>query len=1422
MTAREMAVNASTSAGTVDYIPTEITFQRADGVRARNRGTTPDSDLKSLVANETSTLTVQIRNAGTAGSRFSFKVTFYEEVDGVPVPIGSTIFSDYIPAGFTQFTSIQHTFTSPGLKTIWAFIDSDEQIGELNETNNWYSTTIYVKEEEAAYDFTISGIVFDWDGNTPLPGATVRLRNTVSGYIDTTVTDGAGKYLLVLDRDFYNDNHPIELSASNPPDPAEDSTIISFYSEDLEVTNVDLYLFVFGVDLTFRPRLGHSVSFIREDGQYSNQPIAGRETIIRFWVVNRGTEGANGTFQITKNGTSSVQLIGDPLETLRWYGPQSVTQVDYVYTFTDPEVVDIDINIVDADGLEIYTVNNLARRTGITIKSKITNMPYDLTGTVYERAGFEDRFAADATVVITNTRTGYSFTTTTDDFGRFTFDLRDLPERYQEGDIIHVRAWKEGVGEGNRTFHAYSEDLGRHIIIVFASYDVRVSASDVRRTVAPGEWTGYQITIFNTGNLNDRFALSLEGEYADWGEFDLADPWIDIRAGSSAMVTLIVDVPEDYATARAGIVATITVVAVSNNGKGPRDSVDTSTTVEQVFEFSLDLDRTLDQGDPGDTIHYTITVTNTGNGRDTLLLGLSGTRIAWAELSPSILTLQPGVPYDVALTVSIPDLARFEDDARFRVTGLSTGGISESTPEIVTGVNEILGVELTVGSPTMYGDPGATVLYSITVHNRGNSQQQMVFTINGPGNGAISVEPTIDGFRSTVVTMSVTIAPQAKANVVYTNLVTASLRDHSTVQSNTISILTVVNEKPGDPVLEVIGTTERTIRPSTSVTFPIRVTNNANIDDTFSFTVENSHPDFFYSIPALAVSSGASGTVDLRITAPSNAVFGDRADLVIRAVSSRGRTSGPGTVTVNVTTYIYGVELSIAGSEKEKKINLGESVSHTFTIRNTGDYRNYSSQISLRITNLNPADADWIIDVPSTMLLPQGEETITASVFVRVPSTTHVGSSISFNVRAMVNLPKSVHGAETNPRYFDEIPGIVTSVNQKPVVSIMTPTGPSYPVYYYRETLEFEADARDPDGRDELLTYDWDFGDGSEVGPGNRVQKPTHSFAFPGTYQVSLTVVDEFGESNTALRTMKIGNRKPDVNAIRTVSGNTVFPKGPVTFIVDVTDEDPNSLDYTWYFGDGTVATISNEILITHTFTRTGPITVTCVAFDEFGGFGSNSLTITIQNNPPVPRFRVIYKDKSYDFDEETTIRITEGDEIAFDASRSSDPDSVHGDRIISYNWIFGDNTNGSGVQPTHIYRDTSRDGFMVSLTVTDSEGMQATITGKIQIEVKEKSDELSLEILALMAVLLAIVLILIIMFLRAPKRMAAIRGMAQTEMADLIKKLNALESKLAFGGAGAVAGSSFAPGPKKFCNTCGTSNEPDGKFCESCGTKLE
>jgi hypothetical protein len=72
---------------------------------------------------------------------------------------------------------------------------------------------------------------------------------------------------------------------------------------------------------------------------------------------------------------------------------------------------------------------------------------------------------------------------------------------------------------------------------------------------------------------------------------------------------------------------------------------------------------------------------------------------------------------------------------------------------------------------------------------------------------------------------------------------------------------------------------------------------------------------------------------------------------------------------------------------------------------------------------------------------------------------------------------------------------------------------------------------------------------------------------------------------------------------------------------------------------------------------------------------------------------------------------------VRFNASESYDPDGS----IISYEWEFGDDATGTGIEPNHTYKTYMWNGiaylpFIVNLTVTDNNGLTGSASQLVNI----------------------------------------------------------------------------------------------------------
>lgn len=80
----------------------------------------------------------------------------------------------------------------------------------------------------------------------------------------------------------------------------------------------------------------------------------------------------------------------------------------------------------------------------------------------------------------------------------------------------------------------------------------------------------------------------------------------------------------------------------------------------------------------------------------------------------------------------------------------------------------------------------------------------------------------------------------------------------------------------------------------------------------------------------------------------------------------------------------------------------------------------------------------------------------------------------------------------------------------------------------------------------------------------------------------------------------------------------------------------------------------------------------------------------------------------------------TEGQQVTFDGSASTDPDGT----IVSYDWDFGDLSTGTGVNPSHTYAQNGT--YTVTLTVTDDDGATDTDTTTATIADTEPTADFS------------------------------------------------------------------------------------------------
>ena len=301
-----------------------------------------------------------------------------------------------------------------------------------------------------------------------------------------------------------------------------------------------------------------------------------------------------------------------------------------------------------------------------------------------------------------------------------------------------------------------------------------------------------------------------------------------------------------------------------------------------------------------------------------------------------------------------------------------------------------------------------------------------------------------------------------------------------------------------------------------------------------------------------------------------------------------------------------------------------------------------------------------------------------------------------------------------------------------------------------------------------VTDWAWDFGDGNT----SSAQNPTHQYAAPGPYIITLTVTTPYC-GNTGTQWVSVQARP-----VAAFQPSAILGCSPMT--VDFTNSTTGATQYLWLFGDGSSATAADTA---HTYTNFGTTdtvyTVTLIASSPFGCADTVSLLITVapgvvagfvhNAQPGCAPMNVGFTNTSsgagsylWDFGDGTTsnainpahtyvnntfflathtvtltafspagcqsiatqqIMVYPTPDFTFSAQPDSgcSPLNVTFPSVVgavSYQWNFGDGSTGSGASPTHTYINTtgSDQVFTVTLIGSNAFGCSDTTTADVVV----------------------------------------------------------------------------------------------------------
>jgi len=239
-------------------------------------------------------------------------------------------------------------------------------------------------------------------------------------------------------------------------------------------------------------------------------------------------------------------------------------------------------------------------------------------------------------------------------------------------------------------------------------------------------------------------------------------------------------------------------------------------------------------------------------------------------------------------------------------------------------------------------------------------------------------------------------------------------------------------------------------------------------------------------------------------------------------------------------------------------------------------------------------------------------------------------------------------------------------------------------------TVVFTSLSFDPDEDGRIVSWEWDFGDGSA----GSEQSPWHRYAESGVYTVRMRVTDNHGSvSLDAVANINIGDPPPPAAVF------DYTPAAPTTAdIVAFIDqsfhpeEDVGIGFWEWDFGDGS---ISEERNPEHRYAESGTYTVRMWVIDDRGEASAVAEATIAVVNPPPPV--AVFK---YEPEKATT-----ADVVAFsDESFHPDEDA----ETVIWQWDFGDGSISEERNPEHRYAESG--AYTVRMWVIDDRGEASAV----------------------------------------------------------------------------------------------------------------
>ncbi len=542
-------------------------------------------------------------------------------------------------------------------------------------------------------------------------------------------------------------------------------------------------------------------------------------------------------------------------------------------------------------------------------------------------------------------------------------------------------------------------------------------------------------------------------------------------------------------------------------------------------------------------------------------------------------------------------------------------------------------------------------------------QNTLTFTIDNDGNFEDTFTISASSLNGWFVTCpAVTVAYDSSSDcdiTVNVPHVAAGTKDSWTVSAVATNDASVSNDETGTVTVDTVtghdltGDTDLSGNPGDTVTYHFTILNTGNAQEKMDYTVTSS---WNVDTPggSTTLDMGASDTISVTQTIPSNADSGDSASVTFSVINGDGSSTSV-TTTAN---QIYGVTVTagtLAGLNPGGSGDLSFTVTNTgngfdtFTIGHSGVWANAKSDDTVSLASGSSATVDITVGIPADAASAASSSIGLSATSSGAASTDSYDVVVASSTRSLAITGDTAYtfnqgtigqGTATIQNTGVSTTFIVTSMTdsvsfatseytvaagatQDVTFSIMASSSGdqsftvSDNVDFSSATHTFSLTARtfstdmsnwglgECSNSGATCTYDMDSWDGS-------------AYANAGTWTTTLDYVDANGQTGTHVFDTTIENSNPTVAAPSL--DNPVQGTEQLFSFTIPTDADGTVTHFVIDFGDGESQTFQTSdfsgqtVTATHTYSKSGNFDVVATAYDNSGGSTSQTVAVSVSD----------------------------------------------------------------------------------------------------------------------------------------------------------------------------------------------------------------